>query len=469
MPAFMPRTYVRDLSKLTGQKVLLKGWVAARRDHGKLVFIDLKDYTGVAQVVFSPKNAAAYEPAQKLRDWWVIVVEGEVKARPEGMVNPNLASGTVEVAGETLAILNESLPLPFPVDTPGYDISEELRLKYRYLDLRRERLLNNLRFRQKYMQFAREYLIGRDFLEVETPILSKSTPEGSRDFLVPSRLQPGQFYALPQSPQQYKQMLMISGFERYFQFARVFRDEDLRADRLFEHTQLDLEMAFADREGIFGLIEPMLTEFVESSGYHIQEKPFPRLPYDEALARYQTDKPDLRGNENEPKLMTFAWIIDFPMFEKKDDGAIGAAHHPFTAVKDEHVEWLTDKEKIWAIRSKQYDLVLNGHEVFGGSIRTHQPEILVKVFEAMGYKKKAIEAQFGHLLEAFRYGVPPHGGIAGGVERLLMTLLNEPSLREVTALPMTSSGKTAIMDSPSPVPKDQLSELHLRVAKTKKS
>lgn len=465
----MQRTYVRDLSKLVGQKVLLKGWVSGRRDHGKLVFIDLKDYTGAAQVVFSPKNAAAYEPAQKLRDWWVAAIEGEVKARPQGMANPDLASGTVEVVGESLTILNESLPLPFPVDKAGYDISEELRLKYRYLDLRRERLLNNLRFRQRYMQFVREYLIKRDFLEVETPILSKSTPEGSRDFLVPSRLQPGQFYALPQSPQQYKQMLMITGFERYFQFARVFRDEDLRADRLFEHTQLDLEMAFAEREDIFALIEPMLTEFVAAAGCHIQQKPFPRLTYDEVMAKYQSDKPDLRSAKSDPKLMAFAWIIDFPMFEKKDDGTIGAAHHPFTAVQDEHVAWVSDPKKMWQVKSKQYDLVLNGHEVFGGSIRTHQPEILVKVFEAMGHTKKEIEAQFGHLLEAFRYGVPPHGGIAGGVERLLMTLLNEPNIREVTALPMTSGGKTAIMDSPSPVAKEQLNELHLRVTKTKKA
>lgn len=463
----MQRTLTKELAAKVGERVLLKGWVAARRDHGKITFIDFKDYTGLAQVVFLPKFAETHALAQKLRDWWVVTIEGLVQARPKGMENPNVMSGTVEVVGETLTILNEASPLPFPVDTAGYDISEELRLKYRYLDLRRERLLNNLKLRQRYCEFTRQYLMKRDFLEIETAILSKSTPEGSRDFLVPSRLKSGAFYALPQSPQQYKQMFMISGFERYFQFARVFRDEDLRADRLFEHTQLDLEMAFCEPEDIFNLIEPMLTEFCESLGYTIEQKPFPRLTYDEVMAKYQTDKPDLRADKNDLKKMAFCWIMDFPMFEKKDDGSIGACHHPFTALKDEHAAWITDKKKMWQAKSKQYDLVLNGREIFGGSIRTHDPEILTQVFEALGLKRKEIETQFGHMLEAFRYGVPPHGGIAGGVERFLMTLLNEKNIREVVALPTTSKGTTAIMDSPGPVSPDQLKELHLRVIKAK--
>lgn len=465
----MQRTLAKELSSKVGERVRLMGWVAARRDHGKITFIDFRDYSGTAQVVFLPKCQETHALAQTLRDWWVIEIEGLVQARPKGMENPNTVSGTIEVVGECLSVLNEAATLPFPVDTDGYDISEELRLKYRYLDLRRPRLLNNLILRQRYIQFVREYLMKRDFLEVETAILSKSTPEGSRDFLVPSRLQPGAFYALPQSPQQYKQMFMLSGFERYFQFARVFRDEDLRADRLFEHTQLDLEMAFAEPDDIFKLVEPMLTEFCESLGCAVQQKPFPRLAYDEVMAKYRSDKPDLRPDKNNPGHMAFAWITDFPMFEKKDDGRIGACHHPFTALKDEHIGWITDKKKMWQARSKQYDLVLNGREIFGGSIRTHNPEILTLVFEALGLKRKEIKAQFGHMLEAFRYGLPPHGGIAGGVERFLMTLLNEKNIREVVALPTTSKGTTAIMDSPASVSAEQLKELHLRVIKAKRA
>ena len=259
----MTRTYIKDLASQAGQKVLLKGWVVNRRDLGKIVFLDLKDFSGQTQVVVVPQKEAAYINAQKVRDWWVVAIEGTAQKRPANMIKPGVTGGDMELAAESLTIINEAKALPFPVNTDGYDISEELRLKYRYLDLRRERLLKNLWFRQEYMKRCREYLMKRYFLEVETPILSKSTPEGSRDFVVPSRLQPGKFYALPQSPQQYKQMLMLSGFERYFQFARVFRDEDLRANRLFEHTQLDLEMAFVDMDDVMSLIEGMVTEIFE--------------------------------------------------------------------------------------------------------------------------------------------------------------------------------------------------------------
>ena len=465
----MTRTYIKDLASQAGQKVLLKGWVVNRRDLGKIVFLDLKDFSGQTQVVVVPQKEAAYAGAQKVRDWWVVAIEGTAQKRPANMIKPGVTGGDMELAAESLTIINEAKALPFPVNTDGYDISEELRLKYRYLDLRRERLLKNLWFRQEYMKRCREYLMKRYFLEVETPILSKSTPEGSRDFVVPSRLQPGKFYALPQSPQQYKQMLMLSGFERYFQFARVFRDEDLRANRLFEHTQLDLEMAFVDMEDVMSLVEGMVTEIVEGFGFKIQDKPFLRLDHDEIVAQYDSDKPDLRKDKNDPKLMSFAWVVNWPMFEKNDDGSLVASHHPFTAVKDEHVAWLGDPSKIFKVRSKQYDLTLNGQEIFGGSIRTHQPELLVKIFETLGHTPKDIKSQFGHMLEAFDYGIPPHGGIGGGVERFLMSLLNEKNIREVVPLPTSTSGLTAIMDSPSAISKDQLNELHLSVRAPKKA
>lgn len=464
----MIRFYIKDLATKVDQKVLVKGWVANRRDHGKIVFLDLKDASGQTQIVVLPKQAKAYVHAQNARDWWVVAITGTVQKRPAGMINKNVVGGDVELMAESIEVLNEAQTMPFPVNDDGYSISEDLRLKYRYLDLRRERLLKNLWFRQEYMKRSREYLLTRQFLEVETPILSKSTPEGSRDFLVPSRLQPGKFYALPQSPQQYKQMLMLAGFERYFQFARVFRDEDLRANRLFEHTQLDLEMAFVEMDDVMNLIEGMVAEIVESFGFHIQDKPFPRLDYDEIMAKYNSDKPDLRKDKNDDKLMSFNWVVNFPMFEQKDDGTRGAVHHPFTAIQNDHLAWLGDNSKTFKIKSKQYDLTLNGQEIFGGSIRAHNPEILAKTFEVIGHTRQEIEGQFGHILEAFKYGIPPHGGIAGGVERFLMNLLGEKNIREVVPLPTSTSGITAIMDSPSNVSAEQLRELHLSTRVPKK-
>jgi len=305
-------------------------------------------------------------------------------------------------------------------------------------------------------------MFKEDFIEIETPLLTKSTPEGSRDFLVPSRMQPGKFYALPQSPQQYKQLLMAAGFERYFQIARCLRDEDLRADRGFEHTQVDIEMSFVDREDVMRLDEAMLISVIETLGYKIKQKPFPIFTYADAMKQFGSDKFDLRSVEDKKNgILAFAWVIDFPFFEKTPEADWTFTHNPFSAPKPEHKDWLLKKEHVGEILTTQYDIVCNGYEIGGGSIRGHEPAILEAVFEVMGYDKKTIQAQFGHMLEAFTYGAPPHGGLAYGIERLLMTITGEPYLREVVAFPTTAGGQTSVMDAPSEVSEVQLTELGL--------
>lgn len=458
----MDRILSRETVGLTGKEVKLQGWVASRRDHGKIIFLDLRDRSGLIQLV-STKNL-------DVRGEDVIEVTGVVRKRPEAMVNPKIASGTVEVEVKSLVVLGKSRELPMPIDTEGYDINEDTRLQYRYLDLRRPRLQKNIRLRSKFVDLIRQYLFKEDFLEIETPLLTKSTPEGSRDFLVPSRLSPGKFYALPQSPQQYKQLLMVAGFERYFQIARCLRDEDLRADRGFEHTQVDIEMSFVEREDVMRLDEAMMISVMETMGYKIKEKPFPVFTYAEAMSKFGSDKFDLRTDEDKKQgILAFAWVIDFPFFEKTSEGDWTFTHNPFSAPKPEHKKWLTEKSHIGEILTTQYDLVCNGYEVGGGSIRSHEPEILTAVFEVMGYDKSSIEAQFGHMLKAFTYGAPPHGGLAHGIERLLMTITQEPFLREVVAFPMSSGGRTSVMDAPSDVTGEQLTELGLSLLSTKRT
>jgi aspartyl-tRNA synthetase len=343
-------------------------------------------------------------------------------------------------------------------------VEEDLRLKYRYLDLRSERMQENIKLRSQFVQKAREFLFSKDFVEIETPILTKSTPEGSRDFVVPSRLQPGKFYALPQSPQQYKQLLMTAGFERYFQIARCIRDEDLRADRGFEHTQIDLEMSFVEMEDVMNLVEVMTIEVVESLGFTVKDKPFPRITYKEAMEKYGADKFDLRSEEEkEAGVLAYAWVVEFPFFEKTDEGGWKFSHNPFSMPIEEHLDWLMEGKNIPDILTTQYDLVCNGHESAGGSIRAHRPEILKATYKVMGYSEKEIEESVGHMLEAFSYGTPPHGGIAIGVERMMMNMTGEKYLREVQAFPTTSSGKTAVMDAPTELTKEQLKELHLKI------
>jgi len=466
----MKRTLIKDTVKNIGGEVKVMGWADNIRTHGKIIFLDLRDISGTLQIVFAAdKNSKLIEKAREIKPEYVIEVIGEVNQRPKGTENPDLLTGNVELLAKELNILSPAKTLPFSIDGDGYDISEEKRLKYRYLDLRRSRLKENLKSRQELIHFVRDFLKSRGFFEIETPILTKSTPEGARDFLVPSRLQPGKFYALPQSPQQYKQLLMVAGFEKYFQIARCFRDEDPRADRQAEFTQIDMELSFVSQEDILALIEEMMIEAVKNvfPKKHISQIPFPRLQYKEAMEKYGSDRPDLRKDKKDQDELAFAFIINFPMFEwSEEEKRWKSVHHPFTRPQTEDIaEIKNNPEKILAY---QYDLVLNGYEIGGGSLRSYKKEMLEAVFEVMGHTKSEIKEKFGHLLEAFDYGVPPHGGIALGLDRLISLLVNEPNIREVIAFPKTGDSRDLMMNAPSEVSKEQLKELCLEIKKPKK-
>lgn len=458
------RTLAGETVGKVGDKVLLQGWVASIRDHGKITFLDLRDRSGLVQCVGQNLTRVSSES--------VVAIQGLVKARPSKLVNPKLATGRVEVEIIKLEIISPASEIPLPLEGDGYEIDEEIRNKYRYLDLRRPRMARNLRVRSQIAAFIRSFLLTHDFVEIETPILTKTTPEGARDFLVPSRLQPGKFYALPQSPQQYKQLLMVAGFERYFQLARCFRDEDPRKDRAYgEFTQLDLEMSFVTQEDILELTESLFTQLVKEvfPKKRITTTPWPRLPHHEAMAKYGSDKPDLRADKADPDELAFAWVIDFPLFnqQSKEDFFYGSgsakwapSHHMFTAPHPEDIPLLeTNPGKV---RGLQHDLVLNGFEVGGGSIRIHDPKIQSKVFDLIGFSD-AQKAEFNHMLTAFKYGVPPHGGIAPGVDRFTYVALGEPSIREVMAFPTSASGQTAVMEAPSEASAGQLKELGIKI------
>ncbi len=464
----MQRTLNAETVKYIGKKVKVSGWINIRRDHGKIIFIDLRDISGILQAVFTPKNSEIYKKAQGLRPEWVISLEGTIQERPKQMVNPKLLTGQIELQVEKLEVLSEAKTLPFEIDDKKEAVGEDVRMKYRYLDLRREKMKNNLILRHKVINEIRSFLTEEGFIEVETPILTKSTPEGARDFIVPSRLHPGKFYALPQSPQQYKQLLMVAGLEKYFQISRCFRDEDPRSDRQAEFTQLDLEMSFVEQEDILCLIEKLYIELVKKifPEKKIQTIPFPRLNYKEVMEKYKSDKPDLRKDKNNPNELAFAFVVDFPMFEwKKEEKRWDAVHHPFTRPQTEDIKELKKNPK--DVLAHQYDFVLNGYEIGGGSLRSYKPEILEAVFEVMGHEKQNIRKKFGHLLEAFEYGVPPHGGIASGLDRFVSILCNEPNIREVIAFPKTGDNRDLMMDAPSEVEKAQLKELHIEIKKKK--
>ena len=445
-----------------GKQVTLCGWVAKRRDHGKLIFIDIRDRYGLTQVVFIPKESGeAYKLAQDLRSEFVIKLSGIVNKRPSGTINLKLATGEVEILAQELEILNPSLTPPFEIQD-DIEITEDVRLKYRYLDLRRTKVFNNLVLRSNLYKIIRAYLGNKDFIECETPILTKSTPEGARDYLVPSRINIGQFFALPQSPQLFKQILMVAGIERYYQIAKCFRDEDLRADRQPEFTQLDIEMSFINEEDVFSLTEGLMKLiFKELKNIDIPT-PFVRLSYQEAMERYKSDKPDLRP---ELKLdFAFCWVVDFPLFKfNSEEKRWESEHHPFTAPAAEdlgNLEKAPDK-----VRSRSYDLVLNGMELGSGSIRIHRQELQEKIFNIIGIQPEEITKRFGFLLEAFQFGAPPHGGVAFGLDRLLTILSAESSIREVITFPKTSAAFCPLTNAPSDIEDKQLKELGITIKK----
>ena len=463
----MKRTLNSKVSENIGGKVKVFGWVNSRRNHGKIIFIDLRDRSGLLQVVFTPKDNS-YESAQKLRPEWVVGIEGEVKERPENMINDKIKTGKVELKVDSLEILSKSEAIPFSIEGDGYDIDEKKRLEYRYLDLRRKRLQDNLRIRQKAFFFMRDYLQKEDFTEIETPILTKSTPEGARDFIVPARLQAGKFYALPQSPQQYKQLLMVAGFERYFQIARCLRDEDPRSDRQAEFTQLDVETSFMSQDEILSLTEDLFIKLIKEvfPEKKILEAPFPRITFKESMEKYKTDKPDIRKDKEDPNELAFCFVTDFPAFEWHERTKNwGAMHHPFTQTQTNDLEKIKNNPK--EVLAYQYDLVLNGWEIGGGSLRITDLNLLCSVFELFGHSLEETKDKFKNYFKAFQYGVPPHGGIAIGLDRFLALMFGESSIREVMAFPKTGDNRCLMMGTPSEISEEQLKELHIKIAKEK--
>lgn len=458
----MERTLSNQVKDFVGKEVLMQGWAQTIRDHAKVTFIDLRDRTGLTQLVFTGE---LLEKVRTVTAESVISITGKVSERPQSLVNVNIPSGTVEIQVEKLTVEAISKPLPMPLDDRS--VNEETRLKYRYLDLRSKKMAENIRMRHKLNQHIREFLTAKDFVEIETPYISKSTPEGARDYLVPARIAPGLFYALPQSPQQYKQLLMVAGMERYFQIVRCFRDEDARGDRQPEFTQLDMELSFTSQEEILLILEELFLDIVKK---HFPEKiltfgdTIPRLTYKEVMEKYSTDKPDLRKDTSNPDELAFAFIVDFPLFEwKESEKRWDAVHHPFTAPRTEWADKF-EKDPEHAV-SQQYDFVLNGSEIAGGSVRIHQPELQSRVFEFMGHTKEQVQEKFGHILEAFQYGVPPHGGVAPGLDRFYAIVFNEPSIRDVIAFAKSGDGRDLMMNAPSEVDNSQLKELGISISK----
>lgn len=473
----MERIYIGDLGQKAGESVLIKGWVDVRRDQGKMVFFDFRDMTGLIQGVVLPNRPEVIEVAKQCRPESVVAVEGIVNKRPERNVVADKQNGDIELEVTSITILNHAEPLPFEINVDTKEVGEEVRLAYRYLDLRSSRMQRNIRARDAVIHHIRNSLHTHKFIEVETPILTKSTPEGARDYVVPSRIYPGSFYALPQSPQQYKQLLMTGGVERYFQIAKCMRDEDGRGDRQPEFTQLDMEMSFVERDDVMAVNEALLIDIVTTlfPEKKIQQVPFPRISYKDAMETYGNDRPDMREDKEDPNLLAFCWVVDFPFFERTDksdnpqaEGEWTFTHNPFSRPIPEHMQNLMEKKDIGEILTTQYDICLNGYEIGGGSIRNHTFDALAKVFEILGHDMEKIEENFGHMLTAFKLGTPPHGGIAWGLDRLLMILLNEPNIREVIAFPKTGEGKDPMMHAPSTVSNAQLDELHLVLKKVEK-
>lgn len=439
------------------QEVILCGWVHKRRDHGKLIFIDIRDRYGITQVVFVPSvSKDAHTLAQQLGPEFVVRIKGQVNVRPDKNINPDVATGDIELCATGLEILNPSEVPVFEIDSAAAEPSEELRLTYRYLDIRKQKVLNALVVRHQLCACIRQFLNGENFTEVETPVLTKSTPEGARDFLVPSRLNPGTFFALPQSPQLFKQLLMVSGLDRYYQIVKCFRDEDLRADRQPEFTQLDMEMSFVEEEDIFGLTERLFQKILKEIKGIDLPIPFPRMTHHEAMTKYKSDKPDIRTKKDE---FAFLWVVDFPLFKyNEEEKRWESEHHPFTSFREEDAKFFETNE-LNKIRSRSYDLVLNGNEIGSGSIRIHKQDVQKKIFDIIGLDEQEAQKRFGFLLKAFRYGAPPHAGVAYGVDRLVTILLGLESIRDVIAFPKTQKGSCLLAEAPSDVDQKQLKEL----------
>jgi aspartyl-tRNA synthetase len=457
------RILIKDLKDHVGQEVSIYGWISNRRDHGKLIFLDVRDRTAFVQVVVLPAKIKEQEILNDVKYEWVVKITGAVQERPANATTED-ANGKFEMLLSNIEVLGKADVLPFdPLSKE--DINEEIRLKYRYLDLRSPRLQKNLRKRSEVMTYVRNAMVEEGFCEIDTPILAASTPEGSRDFLVPSRIKPHSFYALPQSPQQFKQLLMVGGFERYFQFARCMRDEDLRGDRQPEFTQMDLEMSFVDREDVMALNEKVLIKTVEAlyPEKHITQLPFPRITHKEAMEKYGNDKPDIRKDKNDSNELGFCWVIDFPLFEKDEEsGKLTFSHNPFAACQPEYMDDLMNEKDLLDIISTQYDVILNGNELGGGSVRAHKPEVLFKIFQILGYSDENINTNFGHMIQAFKFGVPPHGGIAWGFDRFIMLLQNEPNIRETIAFPKNGKGEDVMTGAPSIVPEKNLKEVGIQ-------
>lgn len=458
----MERTKINNLSDHTGKTVEIYGWINSRRDHGKLAFFDIRDASGYIQTV---AKGDIYEETEDWRPEWVVKVAGKVEKRPDNMANEDEENGNIELSIEKVEVLNQANTPPFAVNDDTAEVDEKKRMAHRYLDLRSQRMQKNVRKRHRVIKFFRDHLTEKDFIEIETPILGKSTPEGARDYLVPSRTHPGKFYALPQSPQQYKQLLMVSGIERYFQIARAFRDEDTRKDRQPEHTQLDIEMSFTSPEKVMSLVEEMVNAMMEKLYPNKKiRKPWPRISYEQAMEKYGNDKPDLREDKNNPNEIAFGWVVDFPQFEEnKETGKPTPTHHMFVKPKENSLD-LLDKNPM-AMTSTQYDWICNGFELASGSMRISDPELQLKIMEIIGINQEEAQQKFGHLLEAFEYGAPPHGGIAPGIDRLVMILQNEPNIREVMAFPKTGDGRDLLMGAPSKIKQSQLEEIGLELKK----
>ncbi len=465
----LARTKISETVHKIGEKVKILGWVNVRRDHGKLIFLDIRDVSGILQVVVNPQvSLEAHQTANVVRNEYVVEIEGRINKRPEKLVNVHLVTGAIELEATALKVLSEAKLLPFELDDTSR-VEEEIRLKYRYLDLRSERMAKNIWLRHQVTTEVRKYLNANGFIEIETPLLTKTSPEGARDFLVPSRLQPGKFYALPQAPQQYKQLLMIAGFERYYQIARALRDEDLRGDRQLEHTQIDLEMSFVTQRDVLDMVEGMMIAVVEACGKKIMTKPFPVYTHEQAMKEFGADKFDLRPEPKDPHTLAFAWVVDFPLFEwNEDEKRFTFAHNPFSAPRPEHVEKLMKEEDLGLLRAQQYDLVCNGLELASGGVRISDPKVQRQVFKIMGLSSEQIEERFGHLIQAYEYGAPPHAGMAPGLDRLVSVLAGEKNIREVIAFPVTSSGMSAVMSAPSEVDPRQLKDIFIKLDLPKK-